>query len=482
VQSNNGEFSCCIGVMCGGLSSMKYVVILLLVGTFGLAAGAMIWRTTETDRQPRVDLKPAPVRAETAPTQQTAPVQVAAPAEAATPVKPADAPLIEMPGKVEWVLKHEMDGVVARSSDKEFATYYKTTAGTSMPLSITGEEGHEQFLAISEWTPHNVRWEIEFAIQQFKDGWNKTLQCSKAGFYLVGLQREDDPHIETGKPQTLVIERSGTQLRYMLNNAVVASFAIAADDRTALKAISDNYNITVTAAKLFYNAGEEQSAPPQAKEAAPPKSQWKNAFKDNFSDADAASRIFQVGDSKVEYHPGKQALLLNSGADRGVYAALHQSLPGDLRVRFKALRSKKSDQVSIGLVFGARGKVGQDGYFAEWARGIAQLKRQGHVVKRVDAPTPQTPDRWVNIELLRVGGTVTLSMEGKELLTYTEEHPLRDSEHDLCAFYVWSDQTLIRDVSIDRDANDAIKPLPSDPATKANIIDGTRSPERGADF
>lgn len=488
---------------------MKYGVIAFVVLTVGLAAGAMVLRSTERVTPPALRFNSyLPASPQTPAPQTPAPIQLAddeghrevdpvdgskvvAPSVSVSVAVPVVAPTIADPEakapavaeKTEWALRHEIDGVVVRSSDKDFSNFFNTNAATAFPVSLDGEEAVEKFVALSERTPHNVRWELEFDTRKFQDGWNKALQCSKSGFYLTGVQRAEDPVIPMMKPQALVVERSGTTLRYVLNNAEVFNFTVDAADRTPLKAASDRYNITITASKLFYRTGEEQSDPPAVPAAQKTEAKWQNAFTDSFSDLDAPKRVFVLGSGKVEYHAEKQALLLNSVPEGEAAMALHASLPGDVRVRFKALRSKLSDQVSIGLFFGNRGKFGaMDGYFAEWARGIAQLKRQGHVLKRLDVPTPPTADRWVNLELRRVGATITMEVEGKEVLSFTEAAPLADAEHDLCAFYVWSDQTLIRDVTVDRNPSDPIKRQSSDPATKANLIDGTRNPEKGADF
>ena len=190
---------------------------------------------------------------------------------------------------------------------------------------------------------------------------------------------------------------------------------------------------------------------------------WEVAFKDALDDAAAPTRVTKVGASGlVEYFEPKRALLLKTDDEGEVFAALHTPLPGDLRIKFKALRAKYAQQVSIGLFFGIRGSTGtgtMDGYFAEWARGIAQVKRERQVLKCVDAPTPTTEDRWVNLELRRVGGTISMLMENKEVLSFIDPQPLSDAAHDRCTFYVWSDQTLIRDVVIERNANDPLKPI-----------------------
>jgi hypothetical protein len=115
-----------------------------------------------------------------------------------------------------------------------------------------------------------------------------------------------------------------------------------------------------------------------------------------------------------------------------------------------------------------------DGYFAEWAEGTARIKKQGRLEKKADAPTPKTDSRWVNLELCRSGSSFTMTSEGKTVLEWTDEHPIAKQEHDLFTFYVWSEQTIIDDLVIERNANDAVKPLDDDPATEENILRSSR--------
>ena len=222
----------------------------------------------------------------------------------------------------------------------------------------------------------------------------------------------------------------------------------------------------------------KQLTAPENREA---EAKWEVAFKDAFDDAAAPRRVVQSGTGTVEYFEAKKALLLKSENGNEIFAGIRAALPGDLRVRFKALRPKTSKNVSIGLFFNVSGVPGEmDGYFAEWARGLAQIKREHEVLESVDAPTPETGDRWVNLELRRVGGTITMLMENREVLKFDDAAPPADAEHDQCTFYVWSDETLIRDVVIERNANDTIKPVAPGTPAKPKIVEPTA--DTSADF
>jgi hypothetical protein len=202
---------------------------------------------------------------------------------------------------------------------------------------------------------------------------------------------------------------------------------------------------------------------------------WQVVFKDTFDTADSVKKYVHLQSGKIQWHEKYKAMLLLNEPQGEIFAAIPASLPGDLRVRFRALRSKSSSDVSIGLFFSLNGRMREmKGYFAEWARGIAQLKRMLVVQQEGKAPTPQTPERWVNIELLRVGPKVTLSMENSELLAYDDPDPLYSAQHDLMSFYIWNESTIIDDLVIERNINDKIKPKPENPATLENMTEGKR--------
>ena len=198
---------------------------------------------------------------------------------------------------------------------------------------------------------------------------------------------------------------------------------------------------------------------------------WEAAYKDSCDDP-ASAKKYYVQDGEVTFHEKHKALLLHAGdQSRQVFAVVHQSLPGDLRVRFRALRRKQADDVSIGIIFGVRGGLkGEDGYFAEWAGGNVHLKKQNIEQVRFSAATPQTPDRWVNLELRKAGATITLFTEGKQVLTWTDPQPPAGAEYDMLSFYVWNESTLVKDLVIERNGNDPVKPQAEDPANKYRML------------
>jgi hypothetical protein len=198
---------------------------------------------------------------------------------------------------------------------------------------------------------------------------------------------------------------------------------------------------------------------------------WEIAYKDDFSAAASVKNYTPYRDSELLWNEKHQAMNLKAGPQsREAYAAVHKSLPGDLRVRFRALRRKNAPEVSVGIIFGCQGSLQvEHGYFVEWAGGTAHVKRQKAEQIRVQAPTPDTKDRWVNLELQRVGATIRMFVEGAEVLNWTDPQPMADSEHDLLVFYVWDESTLIDNLVIERNPDDRVTPRAEDPATKENI-------------
>ena len=180
---------------------------------------------------------------------------------------------------------------------------------------------------------------------------------------------------------------------------------------------------------------------------------WEVAYQDDFSQPDCVQR-YVVPEGALTYHDNHKALLLRADPGKQAYAVVQKSFPGDLRVRFKALRRKQVAEVSLGLLFSCRGPLKDgDGYFAEWARGVAQIKKQKSLQQSASAPTPPTPDRWVNLELRRVGPKITMLLEGKEVLAWTDPAPLAGPDHGELSFYVRGEITLIRDLVIEQKAN-----------------------------
>ncbi len=214
---------------------------------------------------------------------------------------------------------------------------------------------------------------------------------------------------------------------------------------------------------------------------ADPSTKWEQAYSNDFSDEkhvkSCYTMVFGSPLGDVLWYEKYKAMLLRNNSVRGeVYALVHKALPGDVRVRVKAMCRKEESEVSLAFLFSIGGAVRtEDGYFAEWAGGRVQLKRRNQLVLDADAPTPKTDSRWVNLELRREGARIRMYLEGAQVLDWTDDQPIADAQHDLFGFYVWSTMTLVKDLVIERNAGDPIKPLADDPATDDNILRSIRN-------
>ena len=56
-------------------------------------------------------------------------------------------------------------------------------------------------------------------------------------------------------------------------------------------------------------------------------------------------------------------------------------------------------------------------------------------------------------ELRRAGPKITMLLDGKEVLAWTDPAPLDGPDYGALSFYVWGDSTLISDLVIERRAN-----------------------------
>ena len=203
----------------------------------------------------------------------------------------------------------------------------------------------------------------------------------------------------------------------------------------------------------------------------PPGPRWEVCWQDSFETAESVKRYFPFDRGEVRWLEKHQALWLDAGRGEQVYAIVRRSLPGDLRVRFRALRRKSRTEVNVGLLVSVRGSLKEEeGYFAEWELGKALIKKRNILQKEAPAATPPTADRWVRLELRRIGAAISMYMEGKIVLEWTDGDPCLGSMHDLFSFYVYADQTLIDDLVIERNAADPTAPNATDPATEENVL------------
>jgi hypothetical protein len=397
-----------------------------------------------------------------------------------------------------WELQSESNFAAEVPAIKErLAPWYtaefldnKNSNNDHLGLLLAAGTGRQHYLRLTERIPHSFRWELRLEMS-WEGGFDRGWQFTEKGCYIGAgeFRKAGDDRITTDDPPSdMVIERDGEELRYFIDGNLKRTLKVSADDRSTIQAASERFGYLVVSARLYFKKGEKLSDPSEKKPvsaAAPIDIKWKQVYADDFKTAESLKRYYKFSSGELDWNEKYRGLLLKNTEEGGdVYAALHQSIPGDVRVRFRALRRKDAREVSIGVMFGLQGGLKRmDGYFAEWAEGTARLKKQGHLEVKVEAPTPETKERWVNLEVRKIGGHIEMLTEGKPVLAWDDPHPIQSAEHDLMSFYVWSEQTIITDLVIERNAADKIEPLKDDPATEDNIVNSRRDgKESNADF
>ena len=357
----------------------------------------------------------------------------------------------------------------------------KNSNNDHLGILLAADTGHQHYFRMTERAPHAVRWELHIEMS-WEGGFERRWQFTEKGCYISAgkFRQEGEDRITTDDPPCdMVIEREGEELRYYIDGALKKTLKVPADDRTPLQAGSELFGYLVINARLYFKKGEKLSDPPAKPAAAAPaaEAKWKRVFEDDFKTVESLKRYSKFNSGELVWNEKFHGILLKNTEEGGdIYAAVHQSLPGDIRVRFRALRRKDAKDVSSGVMFNLQGALKKmDGYFVEWAEGSARIKKQGHMEKKTDAPTPATDDRWVKLELTKVGGHIELLMEGKQVLVWDDPHPIQDAQHDLMSFYVWSEQTIITDLVIERNTNDKTPVMDDDPAVEDNIVNSHRT-------
>ena len=346
-------------------------------------------------------------------------------------------------------------------------------------ILLAAATGRQHFLRITERAPHAIRWELKLEMS-WEGGFDRGWQFTEHGFYVSAgeFRKPGEDHVTTeDPPYDMIVERDGDELKYYVNNELKKTLKVPADDRTTIQAASERFGYLVVSAKLYFKKGEALSDPPKAPVTAKVQEpKWKNAFEDDFAAAESLKKYFKSGSGELVWNEKYHGMLLKNTTEGGdVYAAVHKALPGDIRIKFRALRRKDADQVSIGVMFGLDGALKKmDGYFAEFAEGTVRLKKQGHLETKTEAPTPVTQDRWVHLELSKVGAHIEMRSEDKKVLSWDDPHPLTGAAHDLLSFYVWSEQTIIADLVIERNENDPTQALTDDPALEDNAVNSRR--------
>ncbi|MBA2482181.1 MAG: hypothetical protein H0V44_16085 [Planctomycetes bacterium] len=473
---------------------MRTLLILLLVSAGLFVIGVAGYKIVRPKSVAPVSQAPfsstlptTPPEVPTAPVAAPPPVPAQPPAGAAPASARIDPPV--KPRTADWRLRDDQDFSKPAPAPAQTLSWYGPVAAPTSVHAFDASGQFAQFTALlvlpsqrrpvpfsmSERCPHAVKWELTIIDPSrdergaFMGYQNKTVAFDERGCSLISTS--PDAAMPLG-PNVVVFERFDGRLTCSLNGLVTKSFDVGAQDRVPLRVFAELAAVAIVRARVYTNGGEDLQDPPAKPAAAAVEPTWVEVFRNSFDAPASMERILPwAGD--IAWREEQQALLVGIAAEhQDAFAAIHGSLPGDLRIRFRTLRRKSAPQVSIGVFLSTDGLTAMDGYFVEWGRGMAQVKKRRNIEKHVEAPTPNTPDRWVRCEVSRIGGTIAMRLEDEPILTWTDPHPPRDDRHDLCCFYVWGDSTLVDDVVIERNAADPIRPRADDPARLEWMAEG----------
>jgi hypothetical protein len=171
------------------------------------------------------------------------------------------------------------------------------------------------------------------------------------------------------------------------------------------------------------------------------------------------------------------------GLGREIYVMLKKSLPGDLRVSFRARKAPLASSFALGALISLEGSLKiERGYFLEWNpwRTQIQNKTAGKTVQDGNTlPEKITNGEWGLFTFERRGGKLSMSVEGKTVLTWTDPTPYAKDTHDLFSFYLWDSRIQLDDLVIERNPRDTLKPRADQPATEGNYVRDNRTGYQG---
>ncbi|MCA9712040.1 MAG: hypothetical protein KDK70_39760, partial [Myxococcales bacterium] len=130
---------------------------------------------------------------------------------------------------------------------------------------------------------------------------------------------------------------------------------------------------------------------------------------------------------------------------------LARPLPDDVRVEFDAWATSDEGDVKVELCGDGRSAATSMNYvatgyvviFGGWNNSLnAIVRRNEHGRERETNTEPQVePGRRYHFTLVRTGGELRWEVDGREVLSYEDEAPLRGEGHDHFAFSGWEAQT-----------------------------------------
>ncbi|MGH7142559.1 MAG: hypothetical protein ACREJ2_00315 [Planctomycetota bacterium] len=435
------------------------------------------------------------------PPAPTAPVAPATSATPATPTTPAENPLAPPqatpPAAVTWkvVDQRSFDGRLAWEKYHPFYVIDADPIGNEMAqdpeikwrfyddtpwdiyhpateVLLNSTRVIDRSIRLAMQTPHTVRWEVGFTQ-------GHSVALVPEGAIIKSQEDEDEFALPEEPVHTLVLERVGGVLSLQVDGAAARTIIVDPADRTPLKIVAQAEPVHLKTTKLSFGNGEGLSPPPPPKVAAHPL-RWSVVYQENFAKADSI-KAFVVSPDGAELAWNEKDHALNFGPGPGdapdhAYLLLHRSLPGDLRITFRARSRMAGQPAFFGLLASLSGTLHhEDAYYIEWNYWQVQIKKHNARQAGVEVSYKVTdPNAWMQFQVEKVGGAITMFTAGSKVLTWTDPHPYATNDHDLFTFYTWKVPMEIDDLVIERNALDTIKPRADDPAVEDNFLRGER--------
>ena len=328
----------------------------------------------------------------------------------------------------------------------------------------------DRWIRLSKQAPHTIKWEIQFS------GDARTATVDEDGITVGHDPENNGIALMPDKQHTLVAIRAGKRLTVTIDDRPSKEIEVAADSRTPLRLAAQVTPVRLHHTRLWFGNGEKLAAPPPAKEGAPPK--WEKVFSEDFSTEDSLKN-FLVTDAANDFKWDKEAKALQMGPAKeqqidDTFILLHKSLPGDMRLSFRARSMLKGQPAFFGVFVGLKGKLSKcDGYFIEWNYWQVQIKkRRTRIAGQEISYDNKDPNAWMKFSLEKAGSKITMYTEGKKVLTFEDDNPLKGSEHDLLSFYSWRVPMEFSDIVIERNALDPTVPRAEDPALPDSYLKG----------
>ncbi|MBN1809321.1 MAG: hypothetical protein JW909_09665 [Planctomycetes bacterium] len=341
----------------------------------------------------------------------------------------------------------------------------------------------DRWIRLSERIPHVVMWNVSFLAV----GGAFEIAVEPNGV-VIGRDLEGTGiSFDPAREHSLELVRSGSSFTVTLDGADSRSVPVDPADRTPLQVTAQVRPVAIRSVRLSFGNSEDYSDPPVPKVAPPPR--WNVVYRENFSN-DESVGAFELYPNGGRFERADGALYIGPAEAVGiedVYCMLKMSLPGDLRVRFRARSMKPNQPPFFGLLVSLGGSLrSEDGYFVEWNYWQVQVKKRNRRVAGVSVsyPRQRSSGDWLDCMMERVGGVVTMYTEGERVLTWTDPYPYTDNAHDLFCFYTWRVPMQFDDIVIERNAGDRARPRSDHPVFVENYLNGRRDAahEEAADF